>query len=225
MPNSCATYHAVIDALKKSTLAANRAPQSVSLLAVSKRQSAAAIRELAGCGQRAFGENYLQEAQQKISALSDLPLEWHFIGPLQSNKANEVARLFDWVHTVDREKIAVRLNAARASMTKPLNVCIQVNISGESTKNGIEPNDLADLQQKFADFPHLKLRGLMALPAPQSDPALQRIAFRQLHSLYTEVIGKQVDTLSIGTSADYHAAILEGATMVRIGTALFGPRT
>ena len=109
-------------------------------------------------------------------------------------------------------------------MTKPLNVCIQVNISGESTKNGIEPNDLADLQQKFADFPHLKLRGLMALPAPQSDPALQRIAFRQLHSLYTEVIGKQVDTLSIGTSADYHAAILEGATMVRIGTALFGAR-
>ena len=224
MADSCATYRAVIDALEKSALAAKRRPQSVALLAVSKRQSATAIRKLVGCGQRAFGENYLQEAKEKIAALSDLALEWHFIGPLQSNKTSEVAQLFDWVHTIDREKIAARLNTARASVGKPLNVCIQVNISGETTKNGISPAELPMLCEQFSDFSHLKLRGLMALPAPTADLAKQRAAFHQLNRLYTEVIGKPVDTLSIGTSADYHAAILEGATIVRIGTALFGPR-
>ena len=156
--------------------------------------------------------------------MSDLPLEWHFIGPLQSNKTSEVAHLFDWVHTIDRHKIAARLNTARASIAKPLNVCIQVNISGESTKHGIAPKDLPALSEQFSDFSHLKLRGLMALPAPTVDLAKQRAAFRQLHKLYTELSGPLVDTLSIGTSADYHAAILEGATIVRLGTALFGPR-
>ncbi|MGR8946566.1 MAG: YggS family pyridoxal phosphate-dependent enzyme [Gammaproteobacteria bacterium] len=225
MSDSCAIYKAILDSLQQSALAAGRSPDAISLLAVSKRQGVDAIRRVAECGQTAFGENYLQEAKVKIDALADLHLEWHFIGPLQSNKTTEVARLFDWVHTIDRLKIAERLNAARGPETKPLNVCIQVNISGESSKSGIAPSELRGFRESFRDFPNLKLRGLMALPAPEPDISKQRAAFKQLRDLYVEVFGEKIDTLSIGTSADYHAAILEGATIVRIGTALFGPRT
>ena len=224
MDDPCATYRTIKQAIDEHTASAGRPAGSVNLLAVSKRQSVGAIRTLAKCGQKSFGENYLQEAKEKIQALKDLSLSWHFIGPLQSNKAAEVAQLFDWVHTVDREKIARRLNAARAANDAPLNVCIQVNISGEKSKNGIQPADLAEFAASIRDFANLRLLGLMALPAPQAELDKQRQAFRELRNLYIETFGPAVDTLSIGTSQDYAAAILEGATIIRIGTALFGPR-
>ena len=164
MDDPCATYRTIKQAIDEHTTSAGRPAGSVNLLAVSKRQSVSAIRKLAECGQKSFGENYLQEAKEKIQALEDLSLSWHFIGPLQSNKAAEVAQLFDWVHTVDREKIARRLNAARAPHDAPLNVCIQVNISGEKTKNGIQPADLAEFAASIRDLANLRLRGLMALP-------------------------------------------------------------
>ncbi|MEM7466956.1 MAG: YggS family pyridoxal phosphate-dependent enzyme [Pseudomonadota bacterium] len=224
MSDTCATYRAVIRSLEQTAAAAGRAADEIELLAVSKRQSVTSIRELAACGQNAFGENYLQEAQNKIRDLSDLSLSWHFIGPLQSNKAQEASRLFDWVHSVDREKIATKLNAGRASMATPLNVCIQVNISEEKTKSGVPPSAVGEFVRIFDDLPNLKLRGLMALPAPNADPVEQRAAFASVRELYTETFASPVDTLSIGTSQDYRAAIQEGATIVRIGTALFGER-
>ena len=224
MDDPCATYRSIKQAIDEYTASAGRRAESVELLAVSKRQGVDAIRGLAQCGQKSFGENYLQEAKDKIGALQDLALTWHFIGPLQSNKAAEVARLFDWVHTVDREKIALRLNAARATHTMPLNVCIQVNISGEESKNGIAPKELEDFTAMFTELSNLRLRGVMALPAPQTEFEKQRQVFAQLRELCSKTLGSKIDTLSIGTSADYRAAIYEGATIVRIGTALFGPR-
>ena len=224
MDEPCANYHAFNRSIAENAKLAGRQASTIELLAVSKRQSAAAVRTLAGCGQLAFGENYLQEAQQKIHELADLALTWHFIGPLQSNKAQEVARLFDWVHSVDREKIARKLNDGRPTNFAPLNVCIQVNISGEESKNGIAPADLAEFARIFQELPQLKLRGLMALPAPETSFDKQRVAFRELRERYTDVFGPNIDTLSMGTSQDYKAAIMEGATMIRIGTALFGPR-
>ena len=204
-----------------------RVPGSVKLVAVSKTRDAADIAALAQLGVSDFGENYVQEAQTKIEQLSGHPLTWHFIGPIQSNKTRQIARSFDWVHSVDRAKIAHRLNAARSPGTPPLNICIQVNIDAEPAKSGVDPGDLQQLAEHLLPLTRLKLRGLMAIPAPVDDPAAQRRAFMKLRLLQEQVSdsGHQVDTLSMGMTNDMQAAIAEGATIVRIGTALFGPRT
>ena len=200
-----------------------RRADSVALLAVSKRQPASAIAAAYAAGQHAFGENYVQEALVKIAALSALAIEWHFIGPLQGNKTAEVAANFSWVHSLDRVRIATRLNAQRPRTLPPLNVCIQVNVSGEASKHGICAEQLPALAQAVASLPQLRLRGLMTLPAPTVDVAAQRAAFATLARL-AAACAPPLDTLSMGTSADFAAAIAEGATWVRIGTALFGPR-
>ncbi len=200
-----------------------RDPGSVALMVVSKHQPAEAVREALSAGQRAFGENYLKEAKTKIEALAEPTAVWHFIGTVQSNKTAEIAALFDWVHTVDREKLARRLSEQRPAGRPPLNVCLQVNTSGEKTKSGIAPSALPALIEAVVELPRLKLRGLMALPAPETVFERQRRAFAQLAKLAAEST-VSFDTLSIGTSGDFEAAIAEGSTMVRIGTAVFGPR-
>lgn len=203
-----------------------RDPAAVTLVAVSKMQDVAAIRAAAACGQADFGENYLQEALQKMALTGDLPLTWHFIGPVQANKTRQIAGHFHWVHGVDREKIARRLAEARGTRGPPLNVCLQVNISGESTKAGVAPQDVAELAARIAPMPGLRLRGLMALPAPTTDFTAQRAAFARVRALYTDLRarGIDLDTLSMGTTTDLEAAVAEGATLVRVGTAIFGPR-
>ena len=205
---------------------AGRVPGSVSLLAVSKTQPAGALREAFQAGQSAFGESYLQEALDKMSALSDLPLEWHFIGPIQSNKTRLIAEHFEWVHGVDRLKIAHRLDEARPHRLPPLNVCVQVNVSDEPSKSGCQPQDALVLAQAVKALPRLRLRGLMTIPAPTADPAEQRTQFARLRELYEILLyeGLEPDTLSMGMSDDFPAAIAEGATMIRIGSAIFGPR-
>ena len=218
-----ATIHAAIKA-------AGRAPGSVRLLAVSKTFPAEAVLEAVAAGQRAFGENYLQEALDKIAAVaSALPaeqVEWHFIGPIQSNKTRPIAASFAWVHTVERLKIAQRLSEQRPAGMPPLNICIQVNISGEASKSGATPAELAELARQVALLPNLKLRGLMAIPEPETDVAKQRAAFASLRKLAGELgaDGLELDTLSMGMSADMGAAIAEGATIVRVGSAIFGSR-
>ncbi len=206
---------------------AARDPAAVGLLAVSKTFDAAAVRALAACGQREFGENYVQEALEKQRALRDLPLLWHFIGPIQSNKTRAIAENFSWVHSVDRLKIAERLSAQRPAGLPALQVCIEVNVSGEASKGGAAPADLPTLVEAVAKLPNIRLRGLMAIPAPTADVAAQRAAFRQVRKLSDDLNmhGHALDTLSMGMSGDLEAAILEGATLVRIGTALFGERT
>ena len=208
---------------------AGRDVQSVTLLAVSKTQGAQAVREAAECGQADFGENYVQEALEKIAALAPLraDLRWHLIGPLQSNKTRLVAEAFDWVHTVDRLKIAQRLSEQRPPQLPPLQVCLQVNVSGEASKSGVAPAELAALAHAVAALPRLRLRGLMAIPEPVDDPLAQRLPHRRLAALLAELRaqGLVLDTLSTGMSADLEAAIAEGATIVRVGTALFGERT
>jgi PLP dependent protein len=203
-----------------------RSPGSVSLLVVSKTRSPSEILAVNQAGPSQFGENYLQEALPKIHALTGHTLEWHFIGAVQSNKAEPIARHFEWVHTVDREKIAAHLNQHRPLDKPPLNVCLQVNISGESSKSGIRLNELPALVSAIAGYPRLRLRGLMTLPAPTTDFAVQRQAFRLLANAFYELkqLGYPLDTLSMGTSEDFIAAIAEGATLVRLGTAVFGPR-
>jgi len=205
---------------------ASRSPDSVSLLAVSKTRSADEVRELSRCGQRAFGENYLQEALDKIEALSDLGLEWHFIGPIQSNKTRPIAEHFDWVHSVDRLKIATRLSEQRPARLPPLNICLQVNISDEASKSGCSPDELPTLAAAVARLPNLRLRGLMAIPKPEDDPQRQRAVFAQVRELLQQLQQSHpgLDTLSMGMSADIDAAIQEGSTLVRVGTSLFGPR-
>jgi hypothetical protein len=202
--------------------------QAVTLLAVSKTQPASAVREAAAAGQRAFGENYVQEALDKIAELADLrsQLEWHLIGPLQSNKTRVVAEAFDWVHSVDRLKIAQRLSDQRPPHLAPLQLCLQVNISGEDSKSGVAPADVPALAQAVAALPRVTLRGLMAIPEPAADAQAQRAPHRALRELLAQLqaLGLAVDTLSMGMSADLEAAVAEGATMVRIGTALFGAR-
>jgi pyridoxal phosphate enzyme (YggS family) len=217
---------AVKSRLRQAETEAGRAPESVALIAVSKTQPADAIREAHAAGQRAFGENYLQEALEKMAALADLPLEWHFIGPIQSNKTRPIAENFTWVHGIDRLKIAQRLSDARPTGLPALNICIEVNVSGEESKGGLEPNDVQALADAIAQLPGLKLRGLMAIPAPTNDIALQRQQFRMLRELLESLKqrGLALDTLSMGMSEDFPAAIAEGATLVRIGTAIFGPR-
>lgn len=205
---------------------AGRAVGEVLLLAASKTFPAERIREAVAAGQRAFGENYVQEGLAKIGALDDLALEWHFIGPLQSNKTRPVAEHFDWVHGIERLKIAERLSAARGAGRPPLQVCIQVNVSGEASKSGVSPADTAPLAHAVAGLPNLRLRGLMAIPEPTDDLALARRRFAMLRELRDGLNrdGLSLDTLSMGMSDDLEAAILEGATIVRIGTAIFGER-
>lgn len=210
--------------IREAAQAAARDPDEVRLLAVSKTQPAEAIRQASAAGLGDFGENYLQEALDKQAELADLPLTWHFIGPIQSNKTKAIAEHFDWVHSVDRLKIAQRLSAKRPASLPPLNVCLQVNVSGEASKSGCEPQEVASLAKEIAALPRLRLRGLMAIPEPTEDPAEQRAAFARLRQLQ-EALDLRLDTLSMGMSQDLEAAIAEGATWVRIGTALFGART
>ncbi|MYN46898.1 YggS family pyridoxal phosphate-dependent enzyme [Pseudoduganella sp. FT93W] len=206
-----------------------RPAESVQLLAVSKTFGADAVLEAVAAGQRAFGENYLQEGVDKIKAVQDAgapKLEWHFIGPIQSNKTRPIAEHFDWVHTVEREKIAQRLSEQRPAGLAPLQICLQVNISGEASKSGVTPQELSALAHKVAALPNLTLRGLMAIPEPVEDYAQQRAAFAALRALYQQLRaeGLALDTLSMGMSADLRAAIVEGATIVRVGSAIFGSR-
>jgi pyridoxal phosphate enzyme (YggS family) len=207
---------------------ARRPVESVTLLAVSKTFGADAIREAHAGGQRAFGENYVQEALEKLSGLADLrsQLEWHLIGPLQSNKTRVVAESFDWVHSVDRLKVAQRLSDQRPEAMGELQVCLQVNISGEASKSGLRPDEVAAVAHEVAKLPRLRLRGLMAIPEPEGDFDAQRRPHRALRELFDQlrVEGLALDTLSMGMSADLEAAIAEGATMVRVGTAIFGGR-
>ncbi|CAI8967004.1 PLP homeostasis protein [Pseudomonas sp. IT-P74] len=206
-----------------ATLAANRAENSVRLLAVSKTKPAQDLREAYAAGLRDFGENYLQEALGKQLELADLPLIWHFIGPIQSNKTRAIAEHFDWVHSVDRLKIAQRLSEQRPADLPPLNICIQVNVSGEASKSGCTPADLPALANAISNLPRLKLRGLMAIPEPTEDRAAQDAAFAAVQSLQAS-LNLPLDTLSMGMSHDLESAIAQGATWVRIGTALFGAR-
>ena len=213
-----------------ASVVAARNPAQVSLLAVSKTFDADAVLAAVNAGQRAFGENYLQEALDKIAALRvmapEAMIEWHFIGPIQSNKTRPIAENFDWVHTIDRERIAQRLSEQRPAGLAPLNVCIQVNISAEDSKSGVLPSEAAALAHAVNGLPGLRLRGLMAIPAPSEDIAEQRAAFRQVRLLSEQLQqqGLVLDTLSMGMSADMPQAIAEGATMVRIGSAIFGQR-
>lgn len=202
----------------------------VQLLAVSKTFPAEAVLEAMAAGQRAFGENYLQEGVEKIAdvalAQPDAHVEWHFIGPIQSNKTRPIATSFAWVHTVERLKIAQRLSEQRPPEMGPLNICLQVNVSGEATKSGARPDELPELARQVALLPNLRLRGLMAIPEPQTDPVLQRAAFAKLRQMAEALRadGLAIDTLSMGMSGDMQAAILEGATIVRVGSAIFGNR-
>ena len=203
--------------------ASRRDPGSVGLLAVSKTKPASDLREAYAAGLRDFGENYLQEALGKQTELSDLPLIWHFIGPIQSNKTRAIAENFAWVHSVDRLKIAQRLSEQRPADLPPLNICIQVNVSGEASKSGCTPEDLPALAQAISALPNLRLRGLMAIPEPTEDSDEQNAAFAAIRTLQDQ-LNLPLDTLSMGMSHDLEAAIAQGATWVRIGTALFGAR-
>jgi PLP dependent protein len=207
--------------------AAGRRVEDVTLLAVSKTFGAAAVREAFGAGQRRFGENFVQEALAKIDQLADLrtQIEWHLIGPLQSNKTRVVAEAFDWVQSVDRLKIAQRLSEQRPASLAPLQLCLQVNISGETSKSGLPPAEVAALAGEVARLPRLRLRGLMAIPQPGPDVALAHRALRELLLRTNRDQGLALDTLSMGMSADLEAAVAEGATLVRVGSAIFGSRT
>ncbi|MBD8707626.1 YggS family pyridoxal phosphate-dependent enzyme [Pseudomonas sp. CFBP 13711] len=209
--------------IRSAAQAVQRDPASVGLLAVSKTKPASDLREAYDAGLRDFGENYLQEALGKQAELSDLPLIWHFIGPIQSNKTRAIAEHFAWVHSVDRLKIAQRLSEQRPPELPPLNICIQVNVSGEASKSGCSPEDLPALAQAISALPNLKLRGLMAIPEPTDDRDEQNASFAAVSTLQAQ-LGLPLDTLSMGMSHDLEAAIAQGATWVRIGTALFGAR-
>lgn len=209
--------------IREAAQASQRDCATVGLLAVSKTKPAEAIRQAFAVGTCDFGENYLQEALEKQAELSDLPLSWHFIGPIQSNKTKPIAEHFAWVHSVDRLKIAQRLSDQRPAHLPPLNICLQVNVSGEASKSGCNPDELQALAQAVTQLPNLRLRGLMTIPEPTDDPSEQRAAFARLRELM-QGLNLNLDTLSMGMSHDLEAAIAEGATWVRIGTALFGAR-
>ncbi len=221
-----ANLQAVNKRIADAARACGRDPAEVGLIAVSKTFGADAIAAAHSQGQRAFGENHLQEAVVKIPALGGLRLEWHFIGPIQSNKTRLIAENFAWVHSVDRAKIAERLSAARPAAAAPLQVCIQVNLGAENTKSGVAPAQALELARAVAALPRLKLRGLMAIPPVSKDYAQQRRYCAELRRLKDELVasGVALDTLSMGMSADLEAAIAEGATLVRVGTAIFGER-
>ncbi len=214
------------DRINSAARAAGRNADSVTLLAVGKGQPVNMLRAAAQLGVRDFGESYAQEGLEKIEALRDLGLTWHFIGRLQANKTRPVAAHFDWVHGVDRLKIAQRLSEQRPFHAPPLNVCLQVNVGGEMSKGGVTTADLPELAAAVAPLPRLKLRGLMCIPPDEDDPARQRHWFAAMRRAFEALnaTGAALDTLSMGMSGDFEAAILEGATLIRIGTALFGPR-
>lgn len=218
----------VRERIARACAAAQRPVQSVTLLTVSKTFGADEVREAAAAGERRFGENYVQEAIEKIEVLADLrsQIEWHLIGPLQSNKTRVAAKYFDWVHSVDRLKIAERLSEQRGPDQPPLNLCLQVNVSGEASKSGVAPDELPALAHAVAALPRVRLRGLMSIPEPSDDPAQQAAPHRALRQLFHRLQqeGLELDTLSMGMSADLEAAIAEGSTMVRVGTAIFGRR-
>jgi PLP dependent protein len=219
---------AVHQRIAQAAQRAGRDPRDITLLAVSKTFPAEDVRSASAAGQRAFGENYVQESIAKIEALADLraSLEWHFIGPLQSNKTRPVAQHFDWVHSVDRLKIAQRLSEQRPDELPPLNVCLQVNVSGEASKSGVTIAEAPAVAREIAALPKLRLRGLMSIPEPAEGLDAQRAPHRQLRELFEQLRadGFALDTLSMGMSADLEAAVLEGATIVRVGTAIFGAR-
>ncbi|RXZ33306.1 YggS family pyridoxal phosphate-dependent enzyme [Oxalobacteraceae bacterium CAVE-383] len=226
---------AVHQQIARAASAAGRAPDGIRLLAVSKTFGADAVLEAWRAGQLAFGESYLQEALAKINiidtaialARKKAPPEWHFIGPIQSNKTRPIAENFSWVHSVEREKIARRLSEQRPAHLPPLNLCLQVNISGEDSKSGAAPEEAEAIAREIAALPNIRLRGLMAIPAPTDDPLQQRAAYRPLRELFERLNaqGMALDTLSMGMSADLAAAVAEGSTMLRIGSAIFGGRT
>jgi PLP dependent protein len=228
MPDLIHNLDAVRQRIALAAHVAGRDPRSVELLAVSKTFPAEDVRAANAAGQRAFGENYVQEAITKVETLADLraDLEWHFIGPLQSNKSKPVAENFDWVHSVDRLKIAERLSAQRPDNLPPLNVCLQINASGEASKSGIAPGEALELARAVAALPRLRLRGLMSIPEPAGDIEAQRAPHRLLRALFEQLRaeGLALDTLSMGMSGDLEAAVIEGATLVRVGTAIFGAR-
>lgn len=226
MTTICANLQAVRSRIAAAAQRAGRRREDIALLAVSKTVAAERIDEAVAAGQRAFGENYAQEGIGKIAALAALDLEWHFIGPLQSNKTRPVAEHFDWVHSIERFKVAERLSVARGSGLPPLQVCVQVNVSGESSKSGVSPEEAASLAHAVAALPNLRLRGLMTIPEPSEDASLVRRRFAMLRQLRDRLNagGLALDTLSMGMSHDLEEAILEGATIVRVGTAIFGER-
>jgi len=228
MPDLAHNLDAVHQRIALAAQVAGRDARSVELLAVSKTFPAEDVRAAHAAGQRAFGENYVQESLTKVAALSDLRADivWHFIGPLQSNKTRPVAENFDWVHSVDRLKIAQRLSEQRPDDLPPLNVCLQVNISGEASKSGVTPDEAASVAHAVAALPKLRLRGLMAIPEPAGGVEQQRVPHRALRELFGQLRadGLELDTLSMGMSDDLEAAVLEGATIVRVGTAIFGAR-
>ena len=215
--------------LQQAARDAGRNPEDILLLAVSKTRTSAQVRTVLESGLSSFGENYLQEAVEKIAQLSNSAISWHFIGPLQSNKTRQVAEHFDWVHTVDRLKIAKRLSDQRAPDMPALNVCLQINIDNESSKSGLSPEQAIEVANSVALLPNLRLRGLMAIPKPSTEPAEQRQPFARLRALLEEINtrldnSQKLDTLSMGMSGDLEPAIYEGATIVRVGTDIFGPR-
>jgi pyridoxal phosphate enzyme (YggS family) len=226
MATIAVNLQAVRDRIERAARSAGRQSDDVVLLAVGKTFPAEHIAQAYAAGQRAFGENYVQEAVEKITQLAGLPLEWHFIGPIQSNKTGPIAQHFQWVHSVERERVAQRLNASRAEGLPALNVCIQVNVSGEASKSGIAPGEEAALADAIARLPKLRLRGLMTIPEPTPDAALQRRRFALLREIKETLVarGHPLDTLSMGMSEDLEAAVAEGATLVRVGSAIFGRR-
>ena len=226
MPTLCDNLQSLNEHIEELAKHCRRNQHEVCLVAVSKTRSSEEIRQLAACGHAHFGENYVQESLAKISQITDFALTWHFIGPIQKNKTKAIAEHFNWVHSIDREIIATRLNRQRPGTLPPLNVCIQINIDEEPGKAGILPSDLPALANNIARLPRLKLRGLMAIPLPRQDFQQQCTAFKKMSALFEQLKagGFNADTLSMGMSNDYAAAIRCGATIVRIGSALFGPR-
>ena len=224
MNQSQQSRQSVLDQIQQACGRVQRDPASVQLLAVSKTHPSQSLREMYQAGQRSFGENYLQEALTKIDELQDLEIEWHFIGHVQRNKTKHLAEKFDWVHGVDRLIIAERLSSQRMDSRKPLNICIQVNIDGQDSKDGCQPNEVAELVKQISQLPHIRLRGLMVIPAPENSVAFAdaKTLFEQVKSLHARP--QDWDTLSMGMSGDLDAAIAAGSTMVRVGTALFGAR-
>ena len=226
MTTISARLQAVIERIESAAGKYGRRRDEITLLAVSKTWPAAAVRSAYAAGQRAFGENYVQEGIDKTSELADLDAQWHFIGPLQSNKTRRVAEIFSWIHSIDRLKIAQRLAEQRPAGLPALQVCLQVNVSGEASKSGVAPSALPELAEQVAQIPGLRLRGLMAIPAPLDDFSQQRQAFARLRQSLDRLNahGLQLDTLSMGMSHDLEAAIAEGATILRVGSAIFGER-
>jgi PLP dependent protein len=226
MTDTCDRIQSVQDRIDTAAQRFGRRPHGIQLLAVSKTWPAQSVREAWRCGQRAFGENYVNELTEKAGLLTDLDIEWHFIGHLQSNKSRAVAETAAWVHSIDRYSIAQRLNQQRGSERPPLQICLQVNLSGESSKSGVPPDEVPGLLHLLRDLPNLRARGLMAIPERAADFAAQRAAFARLRALLEDANneGLHLDTLSMGMSGDLEAAVAEGATIVRVGTAIFGER-